>query len=191
MTLLLRIVELFSRVYASTLTAFSEIFLAVNQREISPAPVIPGSSDHDINPYTNAAGIPGAYSTLTPSTMKKRLLFLGTFMSVLFLSFAFSTTALGQATVTSDKGDYPPRSNAVFTGAGFAPGETVQLKVKNLFRACNTVSADSSYLPWTVVADAVGGFVTNWTVCDCPGDSLRLKATGLTSGLIAYAYFTD
>ncbi|HSC53241.1 MAG TPA: T9SS type A sorting domain-containing protein [Phnomibacter sp.] len=97
----------------------------------------------------------------------------------------------GQATVTSDKPDYAPRSNAVFTGSGFLPGEQVQLKVKNLFRACNTVSSDSSYLPWTVTADASGGFVTNWTVCDCVGDSLRLKATGQTSGLIAYAYFTD
>ncbi|MDO9372760.1 MAG: MBG domain-containing protein, partial [Ferruginibacter sp.] len=99
--------------------------------------------------------------------------------------------AQGQATVTTDKPDYAPRSNAVFTGAGFQPGESVQLKVKNLFRACNTVSADSSYLPWTVIADASGGFVTNWTVCDCAGDSLRLKATGLTSARIAYAYFTD
>src|SRR5688572_4318996 len=85
------------------------------------------------------------------------------------------------ATVTSDKPDYAPRSNAVFTGAGFTPFESVVLRVKNLNRPCNTVTADSSYLPWTVTADAAGGFVTNWTVCDCFGDSLRLKATGLTS----------
>ncbi|RYE05636.1 MAG: hypothetical protein EOP51_34440, partial [Sphingobacteriales bacterium] len=55
----------------------------------------------------------------------------------------------------------------------------------------NTVTADSSYLPWTVKADAGGNFVTNWTVCDCIGDSLRLKAYGLTTGFTAYAYFSD
>jgi hypothetical protein len=98
---------------------------------------------------------------------------------------------VGPVTVATDKPDYAPRSNAVFTGTGFAPGETIALKVKNLFRACNTVMADSSYLPWSVVADASGGFVTNWTVCDCDGDSLRLKAIGQTSGSIAYAYFKD
>ncbi len=102
-----------------------------------------------------------------------------------------TTTSGSAASVTSDKDDYAPRSNAVFTGAGFQPGEAVVLKVKNLNRPCNTVSADSSYLPWTVTANASGGFVTNWTVCDCFGDSLRLRATGGISGKIAYAYFTD
>src|SRR6187551_37702 len=96
---------------------------------------------------------------------------------MLFLSVA-SFNVKGQAIVTTDKPDYAPRSNAVFSGSGFAPNESVVLKVKNLFRACNTVTADSSYLPWTVKADSTGSFVTNWTVCDCNGDSLRLKATG-------------
>ena len=168
MTLFLRLKELTGKVYHAVSAAFSQIFPAFNQRELIPAPVS---------------------TTLIPSTMKKNLLFSGTFLSVLFLCFAFSTAALGQATVTSDKPDYAPRSTAVFTGAGFQPGETVQLKVKNLFRPCNTVSADSSYLPWSVVADANGGFVTNWTVCDCAGDSLRLKATGLASGQVAILYF--
>lgn len=95
------------------------------------------------------------------------------------------------ATVTSDKLDYAPTSTAIFTGLGFLPNENVVLKVKNLDQPCNTVSADSSYLPWTVTADANGDFVTAWTVCDCPGDSLRLKATGQTSGQIAYVYFSD
>ncbi|RYE15308.1 MAG: Ig-like domain repeat protein, partial [Sphingobacteriales bacterium] len=98
---------------------------------------------------------------------------------------------VGPGTVTTDKPDYAPRSNAVFTGTGFQPYETVQLKVKNLFRACNTVTADSSYSPWTVKADATGNFVTNWLVCDCLGDSLRLKATGQSSSYTAYAYFSD
>ncbi len=95
------------------------------------------------------------------------------------------------AKITSDLADYAPRSTAVFKGSGFAPNENVVLKVKNLNRPCNTVSADSSYLPWTVQAGPDGSFVTQWTVCDCDGDSLRLKATGQVSGSIAYAYFTD
>src|SRR5688572_12249521 len=96
-----------------------------------------------------------------------------------------------EATVTSDKDDYAPLSTAIFTGNGFGPIEEVVLKVKNLNQPCNTVSADSSYFPWTVTTDESGHFETTWTVCNCPGDSLRLKAVGQTSGLIAYAYFTD
>jgi hypothetical protein len=111
-------------------------------------------------------------------------------LAMLVMSVGMMSGVVGQATVTSDQPDYAPRTNAVFTGSGFQAFEQVQLKVKNLNRPCNTVSSDSSYLPWTIIADVNGAFVTNWTVCDCPGDSLRLKAMGLTSGLIAYAYFS-
>ncbi|TMI91979.1 MAG: hypothetical protein E6H08_12610 [Bacteroidetes bacterium] len=95
------------------------------------------------------------------------------------------------ATLTSDAPDYAPLSTATFTGAGFAPNEDVVLKVKNLFQACNTVSGDSSYIPWTVTADDNGAFLTTWTVCNCPGDSLRLRAVGQTSHDTAYLYFSD
>src|SRR5687767_10596543 len=108
-------------------------------------------------------------------------------IALLLLSAVGVKAQVSTATVTSDKPDYAPRSNAVFTGSGFTAFESVVLKVKNLNQPCNTLTADSSYLPWSAVTDANGGFVTNWTVCDCPGDSLRLKATGQTSGLIAYA----
>src|SRR5687768_7492427 len=122
--------------------------------------------------------------------MRKLLRLLAAAFTVIIFS-VITLPAFGQATVTSDKDDYAPRSTAVFTGAGFQAFETVILKVKNLDRPCNTVSSDSSYLAWSVTADGNGGFETNWTVCDCPGDSLRLKALGESSGLIAYAYFTD
>jgi len=75
-------------------------------------------------------------------------------LSVIFFSFVTTQTFaqylenVGPVTVTSDKPDYAPRSTATFTGKGFKPGESVVLKVKNLFRDCNTVSADSSYLPF-------------------------------------------
>src|SRR6187401_1056081 len=75
------------------------------------------------------------------------------------------------ATVTSDAPDYAPLSTATFTGDGFGPIEDVVLKVKNLNQPCNTVTTDSSYLPWTVTTDENGHFETTWTVCNCPGDS--------------------
>src|SRR6476661_6823645 len=130
-------------------------------------------------------------------SMKKISTQIGFYCLMLIVTFfignfsVYAQTNNPAATVITDKPDYAPRSNAVFTGSGFQPGETVALRVKNLFRACNTVTADSSYLPWTVVADASGGFVTNWTVCDCAGDSLRLRAVGQTSHDTAYAYFSD
>ncbi|HZG71979.1 MAG TPA: hypothetical protein VEY51_10645, partial [Chondromyces sp.] len=142
-----------------------------------------------------------SFSFVNPSTfnmktmLRKTILFALAFMlaNLLFLTQAGAQqlSNVGPATVTSDKDDYPPMSLAMFTGGGFTPGETVILRVKNLNRACNTVTADSSYMPWSVRADGNGSFVTNWTVCDCPGDSLRLSAKGQSSGYIAYAYFTD
>jgi hypothetical protein len=111
------------------------------------------------------------------------ILFAVTFLSV----NVYSQTA----TVTSDKPDYAPLSDAIFTGSGFAPNEDVVLKVKNMTQPCNTTFGDSSYMPWTVKADALGNFVSNWTVCNCPGDSLKLRATGQTSGLIAIVLFSD
>ena len=81
--------------------------------------------------------------------------------------FGIPADASFTATVTSDKPDYAPLSTAVFTGNGFGADEDVVLKVKNLNQPCNTVSADSSYLPWTVRTDANGHFETTWTVCNC------------------------
>jgi hypothetical protein len=102
-----------------------------------------------------------------------------------------TSVSFGQATVTSDADDYAPRSTATFTGAGFEPEKTVVLKVKNLSYPCNTgfcrffLPAMECGCRWD------GGFVTQWLVCECPGDSLRLKALGETSASIAYAYFLD
>ena len=116
-------------------------------------------------------------TTIKLPSMQPKLRFLVMTLSVILLSFITVNSFaqynhykenVGTATVTTDKPDYAPRSNAVFTGVGFAPGETVTLKVRNLTQACNTYDkTDSSYQPWTVVADGSGNFVTNWTVCDC------------------------
>ncbi|MGN6164558.1 MAG: beta strand repeat-containing protein, partial [Flavisolibacter sp.] len=136
-------------------------------------------------PFKNTKSLTANYFTMQP-----KLRLLGMTVAVLLMSFV-TTIAFGQATVTSDKPDYAPRSNAVFTGSGFLPGETVALKVRNISHACNTIAPDSSYTPWSVVADASGGFVTNWTVCDCNGDSLKLRAVGQSSHDTAYVYFSD
>ena len=84
MTLFVCFVKSIGRVYTSTLASFSEIFLAVNQRELSPAPAIPGGGGF-INPYINDAGAAGANSTFKPKEMKKslRLLYAGVMMTLL------------------------------------------------------------------------------------------------------------
>ncbi|TRX29811.1 HYR-like domain-containing protein [Flavobacterium gawalongense] len=115
------------------------------------------------------------------------------FLTIVFLiaNLFFVSAAFGQASVTSDKPDYPPLSNAVFTGVGFSPNENVLLKVENLTKPINTTSGDSSYSPWTVTADADGTFITNWTVCNCSGDLLRVSAYGQSSGENVWHEFTD
>lgn len=47
--------------YSSTLEIFTEVFLAINQRELSPVPPAIGRRDDDINSYTNAADRSEAY----------------------------------------------------------------------------------------------------------------------------------
>jgi hypothetical protein len=91
----------------------------------------------------------------------------------------------------TDKPDYHPLSTAIFSGNGFGPNEAVLLKVKNLTQPCGTTSGDSSYLSWSVFTDSSGHFETTWTVCNCPGDFLKLKAWGQTSGLYAEVVFAD
>src|SRR6476661_10301435 len=59
-----------------------------------------------------------------------RLGLMAVLLVTLFLGGVQSVQAqykenVGPATVITDKPDYAPRSNAVFTGAGFRPGETV------------------------------------------------------------------
>ena len=66
-------------------------------------------------------------------------------------------------TIITDKDDYAPMSNAVFSGSGFQAYEVVVLRVKNLTQPCETTHADQSYAPWTVTTAANGSFTTNWT----------------------------
>ncbi len=78
----------------------------------------------------------------------------------------------------------------MLTGAGFAPGEFVSLRVTH---AVGIPDTGEGHGEWTVVADGDGGFVTTWHVCedDCIGETLLAMATGQTSGLSASVLFTD
>jgi uncharacterized repeat protein (TIGR03803 family) len=95
----------------------------------------------------------------------------------------------GTAVVT-DQGDYAPGTTAHIRGQVFQAGETVSLQV---LHADGTPSVGQDHLPWTVVADADGGFHATWHVCedDCVGSALRLTAVGVVSGKAAQALFSD
>ncbi|MFM9051603.1 MAG: hypothetical protein ACKOKF_04680 [Bacteroidota bacterium] len=103
-----------------------------------------------------------------------------------------STSMLSAQSLTSDQPDYPPGSVATFFGMGFAPYDTVTLHVEHVnMMADDSATYDSSqYIPWTVVADSMGDFTTQWVVCSCDGDTLMAVATG-TSGSTANVVFTD
>ncbi len=90
--------------------------------------------------------------------------------------------------LAADKFDYAPLSSAVFTGSGFLAGESVQLQVTH---ADGVERLGPEYKPWTVIADAIGKFKTDWRVCDCQGALLELTARGASSGLQLSIRFTD
>ena len=105
-----------------------------------------------------------------------------------FLAFLGAWTA-SAATVTTDQSDYPPGSTVNITGAGFEPGEQVQLQV---LRTDIDENSGPEHDPWQVTADANGNFQTTWLVTpDEAGATLQLTATGLASGLTAQTTFTD
>src|ERR1041385_2990934 len=89
-----------------------------------------------------------------------------------------------EATLTTDREDYPPFSYVYFHGTGFQPGETVNMIVVELSRADPV-----SFQPWDVVADANGQFETGWCICSAQfsGAALQTTATGQSSGRIALA----
>ncbi|HXJ57658.1 MAG TPA: hypothetical protein VNU68_13440, partial [Verrucomicrobiae bacterium] len=103
-----------------------------------------------------------------------------------------SSVAQAAATVTTDKPDYPPGSTVSITGSGFLSGETVQCQILHVGGGDDATSP--AHQPWTVTADANGGFETTWTVPtdeDELGATLELTARGQSSGFTATATFTD
>ncbi|WP_395048814.1 hypothetical protein, partial [Flavobacterium sp.] len=104
----------------------------------------------------------------------------------------FSSAAFGQATVSTDLLDYPPGATAIITGAGFQPGEIVELHVEHADG--DPLGIDPQYhVPWEVAADSNGGFTTSWFVPtdgDALGAKFLLSAHG-NMGSVAEWTFTD
>jgi VCBS repeat-containing protein len=96
------------------------------------------------------------------------------------------------AVVAADKADYLFGETANFTGAGFAPGETVELRVVHAEGTAGS-NDDPQNQAWQVQADAAGGFAATWVVNDPDAIDATyvLSATGLQSGLAAQTSFTD
>jgi hypothetical protein len=94
----------------------------------------------------------------------------------------------GTATVTTEKSDYQPGEYVTVTGAGWLPGEAVNL----LFhQRLDEPSREDSTL--TAIADAEGKIFNNEYFLEEPdrGVSYVVKATGTQSGYYAQVYFTD
>lgn len=94
------------------------------------------------------------------------------------------------ASVTTDQSDYAPGNTATISGLRFQPGEIVTLQV---LHADGTPATGTDHEPWTVTADLLGGFRTEWHVCedDCVGSLLQLTASGLASDLTVQVLFHD
>ncbi|MGZ3953940.1 MAG: YDG domain-containing protein, partial [Flavisolibacter sp.] len=106
--------------------------------------------------------------------------------------FAFSFSAIAQATLHTDSSDYHPGSTVIITGSGFTPSETVVLQVTHVTDGNNETS--SAHTPWNVVADESGNIAAKWLVPvdqDELGASLLLTANGKVSLLHAERFFTD
>ncbi|MBI3871937.1 MAG: hypothetical protein HY304_02535 [candidate division Zixibacteria bacterium] len=99
------------------------------------------------------------------------------------------TQSASPATIMTDKADYAPGETVVITGSGFRASETVNVQVTH----ADGATSGEGHEPWTVGADAAGGFVTFWVVPfdDNGGATLLATATGLTSGSVATTTFTD
>src|SRR5262245_26195270 len=95
-------------------------------------------------------------------------------------------TAASAATVTTDALDYAPGETVIITGSGWQPGEAVLIELhEEPFTHPDRV--------WSLYADDNGDFTDTTFVVEEHdiGVTFILRATGLTSGLIAETVFTD
>jgi hypothetical protein len=104
-------------------------------------------------------------------------------------STASANNASQVPTVVTDKDDYMPGEMVYITGAGFWPGEPVDLSIA-------VEGEDGTWVPdvdWTIeFADENGGFETTYVVPEHWADrTLRLTAMGYSSGLVATTTFRD
>jgi len=129
------------------------------------------------------------YSIHYPPGRKK----IFSFTALLFFAFVLPGLAFSQATVATDKLDYPPGDTVLISGTGFSPMEEITLLVTHM--DSGLVITDSViHEPWQVFADADGNFFSSWIIPldgDEAGALLKLTADGNSSGLHAEVFFTD
>ncbi|MBS1529799.1 MAG: hypothetical protein JSU01_05800, partial [Bacteroidetes bacterium] len=128
-----------------------------------------------------------------PKTFLGNLISRGTLLICLLA--LTSARIFAQATVQTDKSDYPPGSTVYITGSGFQANEQVTLQVLHTDTTSATEDGSSpAHQPWTVTADGSGNISSTWLVPldeDELNSALQLTAVGQTSGLTAKWTFTD
>ncbi|PZX52091.1 hypothetical protein LV84_03499, partial [Algoriphagus ratkowskyi] len=113
-------------------------------------------------------------------------LFMGAFLT---LAFASWNTALGQATVTTDKDDYAPGEYVIITGTGWEPGERVDFTFVETPKPESCVNSHDNF----ATADASGNIYYDGFLIKINhlGVHFVLTATGQVSGRVAVTEFTD
>jgi len=109
----------------------------------------------------------------------------GWFATLLICCCLVLPAAAFAASVSTDKADYAPGETVHISGAGWQPGETVQI----LLHEVPTRSPDITLTP---VADGSGNISATHVIEDFDlGVAYAVTATGQSSGLIATTSFTD
>jgi hypothetical protein len=193
----LRLLRFINRLLTEATTAFHEIFSSLKNGELLMLPLPADAGEFVNDNYNNiiSAGEAGASSTPKPIFMTKKLLFFGTFLSVLFLttlSFvakaqttAYEDAGLPNPTVTSDKEDYQPGEVAHITGSGWTLDQEMHVEFR-----------ESPDYPDFHIYDIPVAEDGTWTI-DYPielrhlGVIFTVVATGKTTGYIAQTIFTD
>jgi hypothetical protein len=120
----------------------------------------------------------------------KRIILLCLLGLLLPLALASGAVAQSGATLTTDKPDYAPGEVALISGAGFLPGELIDLSIAIQDPDTGEWAADWDWAQGYCSED--GAFVAEYLVPDrALAKSLRATAMGLSSGLIASVTFTD
>src|SRR5262249_55141459 len=99
-------------------------------------------------------------------------------------------SVLNAATVFTDQEIYFFPDTVFITGTGFAKDEVVTLQVVHSDGFTGDAST-AAHQPWTVTADATGGFDATWDLCAYSAYStFQLTASGPSSGTVT-AVFSD
>jgi len=116
------------------------------------------------------------------------------FLLFLLLSLLSTLSAYAQATIATDKPDYPPGSTVTITGSGFQANESIVMQVLVIDPAVNDNDTSPAHKPFSATADASGNLQTTWVVPadgDELGATLKATADGQSSKLHAEVVFTD